>query len=257
MMELTGRARGKCKRILNAAEHSEPASGFAPEPAEPLRNEVKYLLSIADFARIEPLLAASLQRDRHTGGNGYLVRSLYFDSLWDEDLFDVLDGLLSKQKVRLRCYPPDGRLFRLEYKCKTGRESQKRSLSVTPAQARALAGGDYGCLLQKGGGLAAELYARMKMGCYRPRVVVDYRRRAYVMRPNDTRVTFDFNIGASHAGASLFDPCASFEPLMPPDVGVLEVKYTGFLYDSIKCILTGVDALSQANSKYASARLTI
>ena len=48
------------------------------------RRELKYLISLADMYSIKKKLSVVMNRDAHNGENGYLVRSLYFDSLYDD-----------------------------------------------------------------------------------------------------------------------------------------------------------------------------
>ncbi|MDO5112123.1 MAG: polyphosphate polymerase domain-containing protein [Clostridia bacterium] len=225
---------------------------------EVLRKEVKYSLSTVSFYKARPLLEACMQLDPHCkGGQGYPIRSLYFDSAWDGDLTDVLSGLLSKQKVRLRCYSPETETLKLEYKCKTGTDSRKLSLPVSRADARRMIGGRYAFLTALQDPVATELYGRLKAGAYQPRVVVAYKRIAYIAPQNDVRVTFDYDVGASFDPAALLDTNAVFEPVSPTASGVLEVKYNHFLPAYIETALQGLNLSPTANSKYAQSRLLL
>ncbi|MEG1755470.1 MAG: polyphosphate polymerase domain-containing protein [Clostridia bacterium] len=225
---------------------------------EVFRKEIKYSASFIDFYQAKPLLGAGLTLDPHcTNDDGYSVRSLYFDSACDDDLFDVLSGLLNKQKIRLRCYDPDDAVFKLEHKCKTGTDSIKQSIPIPRSKARELAQGRFHVLSALPGDTAKELYARMKMGVYQPRVVVNYQRIAYFSPLNDIRVTFDYDVRASFSPSALFDNYAAFEPVMEPCTGVLEVKYNNFLPSYLMTILGGFNALAVSNSKYVQARLLL
>lgn len=44
--------------------------------------------------------------DKHNGAGGYRIRSLYFDTLDDNDYRDKLDGMELRRKIRLRNYDP-------------------------------------------------------------------------------------------------------------------------------------------------------
>jgi hypothetical protein len=78
------------------------------------RREIKYVISVTDFYRLRSYLESYLKPDEYSGETGYTVRSLYFDSYNDRDLFDVLDGLMEKRKIRLRIYSGDSSSAKLE-----------------------------------------------------------------------------------------------------------------------------------------------
>jgi len=225
---------------------------------EVFRKEIKYSISTVSFYKVRPLFDACMQMDPYcTSGAGYQVRSLYFDSACDGDLFDVLDGLLSKQKVRLRCYSPESETMKLEYKCKTGTDSQKKSLTVSRQDAKRMMAGCYEFLRDIPDPVSTELYGRLKAGVYRPRVVVMYRRIAYNAAPNDVRITFDYDLQFGMDPYALIDPTNRLVPISEPASGILEVKYNGFLPGYLKTALEGVNLFPVANSKYAQARLFI
>lgn len=221
---------------------------------EVYRKEWKYVLSLTDYYRIEPCLAACLLRDPYDTGEGYEIRSLYFDGYKDNDCRDVLDGLENKQKVRIRIYGPDDLYAKLEYKCKSGSDGLKRSVRISRREALQMTAGNYDSLLEKGE-TGAELYARMTREVYQPKTMVRYVRRAFLYPANNIRITFDTQIEASADRWSLFEERPCLRMVLPADVGVLEVKYDGFLFSFMKEILESVNALPMANSKYVQARL--
>jgi len=180
---------------------------------------------------------------------------LYFDSHSDSDLFDVLDGLMEKRKIRLRIYSVDSSSVKLEYKCKSGDNGRKMALIISREEALRMIDGDYSFLLAKRDSLAIKLYSRLKTGGYRPKIVVSYDRLAYTYTPNDIRITFDSNINASLITSSLFDQNAAWKPILQPGIGVLEVKYNGFLFGHLKKVIELIDYLSTSSSKYANSRI--
>ena len=66
------------------------------------RAEKKYILNVMEMARAEGYLDSLLLPDPHNGRYGYVVRSLYFDTVADKDFFDKKDGLETRKKIRLR-----------------------------------------------------------------------------------------------------------------------------------------------------------
>lgn len=219
------------------------------------RKEIKYVISVQDFYHMRKHLECYIKPDKHSGDTGYMVRSLYFDSYNDKDLFDVLYGLKDKRKIRLRIYSMSDSSVKLEYKCKSGSDSRKLSLSIPKEEALRMADGDYSFLLEKEDPLAVKLYSRLKTQGYRPAIIVDYNRLAYMYMPNDIRITFDSNIKASRITSGLFDQNVAWQPVMEPGVGVLEVKYNGFLFSHLKQTIEDIDSLPASSSKYANSRL--
>ena len=72
---------------------------------------------------------------------------------------------------------------------------------------------------------------------------------------SDVRITFDRNLRATRNPYGLYETAPGFVPLLHPDKGVLEVKYNDFLPAVLKPLLTDVDAVTEAYSKYSAARL--
>lgn len=222
---------------------------------EKYRREIKYIISVQDFYRLRSYLECYLKPDEHSGDTGYTVRSLYFDSHNDRDLFDVLDGLMEKRKIRLRIYSLDSSSVRLEYKCKSGNNGRKMTFTISREEALRMAEGDYSFLLEKRDPLAIKLYSRLKTGGYRPKIIIDYNRLAYVYTTNDIRITFDTNIKSSIITSVFFDQNVAWKPIMRPGIGVLEVKYNGFLFGHLKKAIESIDSLATSSSKYASSRI--
>jgi len=223
------------------------------------RREEKFILSLEQFYTLRKQLEGHMQPDEHSGNTGYIVRSLYFDSCYDQDLFDVLDGLENKSKIRLRIYNPasfvDG--ANLEHKCKSGVASHKIAVSLTVDEALCIASGDYSPLIGHKAPAASLLYARLKLSGYRPKVIVEYRRIAYTYVPNNIRITFDSRIESCSVISSFFESKLSGIPVLPSGLGVLEVKYNQFLFGHIKKILVNLENQASSYSKYANSRLTI
>lgn len=219
------------------------------------RKEIKYPISLLDFALMRKRLECYVQPDKHSGEYGYQVRSVYFDSNRDKDLFDTLDGNMDKRKIRIRIYPPNRDNINLEYKCKSGTDGVKRSIKISREDAKNMLSGNYTFLMGLQDPLAHELYARMTLEGYHPRVIVEYNRLAYTYPVSNTRVTFDSSVSASYVVDSFFDENSGMIPIMQPDMGVLEVKYDNFLVGILKEVVeSSVNSMSQANSKYGQSR---
>lgn len=221
---------------------------------ETLRQEKKYLLSYDQFCRMDAMLSKLLHPDQHNGRHGYLVRSLYFDTMQEKDFHEKEDGLELRRKIRLRTYDPAAETALLEMKQKQGENQKKRSLKISRQDAAEMIKGRYGCLSDYEEKFAAECYGLMNVQCYRPKAVVEYRRKAYVVSENQTRITFDYDVRATECSYDLFAPNLKQYPVLDPYLVILEVKYNGFLLSYIKQILS-IDGKSQTSvSKYSLSR---
>ena len=206
---------------------------------EVMRQEKKYLINLADGQQLCSRLGNVMIQDEHNGAMGYNIRSLYFDTLNDDDFNDKVDGLELRHKIRLRCYDPHAGYAMLEMKQKEGQYQKKRSLRMGREDAKRLVKGDYTPLLHYHEPFARECYGLMNWQCYRPKAVVEYRRHAYIAKEAD----FD-----------IFSPELLQYPVLDPYNAVLEVKYNGFLLSYIKDLVNEADRSEFSTSKYCLAR---
>ncbi len=218
------------------------------------RKELKYLLSLPEVYRMKEKLAAVMQTDVHGGGEGYRVRSLYFDSLFDMDFEDKVAGYDRRQKVRLRVYDPRDQKVKLELKKKTGSAQRKRSLIISRDEAERMIEGDYTFLMERPEEMAHQLYTFLLTKCYRPKCVVEYDRLAFMREENDIRVTFDSNLRATESDFNIFNEHLVLYPVAPPGEVTMEVKYNGFLYSYMKKVINQANRMQISNSKYCRAR---
>lgn len=220
-----------------------------------LREEKKFLLSYLQYKEKDFYLSKLLHGDKHNGVNGYKVRSLYFDTVYDTDYFEKLNGTENRRKIRLRIYSLDDAVAKLEMKQKQGSKQLKRSLTVSRQDAIELIRGRYEVLLKYDKEeFSSEIYAFMKTRCYRPCTIVEYDRKAYIAKENNIRITFDSNIRASESNFDIFSNKLNLVPVMDLHNVVMEVKFNGFLLSYIKDMLSDTDSSEISVSKYYLAR---
>lgn len=219
-----------------------------------LRTEKKYAITLDEYYHVKDKLRKLLAEDPHNGKDGYLIRSLYFDTFDDTDYEEKLAGVETRRKVRLRCYGSNDNRAKLELKQKQGDLQLKRSLSLSRSDAQALAAGCYDVLLTKKEPLALECYGLMQTRFYRPKVIIEYKRTAFIARENDIRITLDKDVVSTQACLDLFAEELQVCPVMEPFNVVMEVKYNGFLPSYIKDIICMVNASSVSIGKYALGR---
>ncbi len=221
------------------------------------RKEIKYMIHESQFFTIRKKLDAFMSLDKHgTGPQGeYHIRSLYLDSASDRDLKDNLDGVMEKRKIRIRIYDKQSDTALLEYKCKSGSDSRKMSLFISKEEAIQMENRHYECLLDHDEELATFLYNKITQNIYRPKILVDYDRIAFLYPVSDVRITFDYNLEGSFSHRGLYDEHIGMQPLIPMGFGILEVKYNDFLASPLQRVISELDQLPEANSKYSNARL--
>lgn len=218
------------------------------------RKEKKYVLPIEKFMKMVPQLDALMTRDCNGENGTYTVRSQYYDSVEDQDLFDNLLGVEEKRKIRLRIYSTEDHRAKLEYKCKSGLDGMKHSINLSKEEALMMEQHQYSFLLERKEELAHFLYNKLLQGAYQPKVIVEYERTAFLYPVNDVRITFDYHMRGSANPYGLFEEKPFYFPIMSEDVGVLEVKYNGFLPSHLKNLIQQIDSLEEANSKYSNSR---
>lgn len=219
------------------------------------RKEIKYVISLEMALYIRASIEQILHKDPYSEANGYYtIRSQYFDSLMDRDLNDNLDGLLEKRKIRTRIYDVGGEEAKLEYKCKSGSDGVKKSVTISREQAIELENGRFTSLANMDNELALFLYQKMERGIYRPKTIIEYDRTAFVHPVSNTRITFDYNVRVATQSLGIFSEKLSFVPMSEGDNVVFEVKYNDFLIEPIEKLIRKHGLQEMANSKYTQSR---
>ena len=218
------------------------------------RVEKKYLVDRMLMKDIIGRLEHVLETDEHNGADGYIVRSLYFDSFSNRDYQAKVSGIDDRKKIRLRIYSHRDAVAKLELKEKHNGMQRKRSIILSREEAIALINGDYTCLIARDDSLSKVMYAYMVKELYRPVCIIEYDRYAMIKDTNSIRVTFDQNLRASTDVKSFFSESINYRPLDLTDRITMEVKYDGFLFSDIKNALSLKTSIESSNSKYVRAR---
>ena len=218
------------------------------------RQEKKFLIGTEESYKLNNYLSKLLISDKHNGTTGYIVRSLYFDTIYDKDFKEKEDGIELRRKIRLRIYNTNDDFALLEMKQKEGMYQLKRSLKITREEAQELIKRNYSVLLKYKEDFAKECYGIMNMQCYMPKTIVQYNRKAFVAKENSIRITLDSNIIATETCFDIYAKNLNMYPVFNKDNTVLEVKFNGFLLGYIKDILENVNKSELSVSKYCLAR---
>ena len=220
------------------------------------RHELKYYINYRDYVILKNALKSLLMPDVNTGtDNTYMIRSLYFDDIYESALREKISGYDNRSKFRIRIYNYSEDVIRFEKKVKKGEYIAKRSMMLSRDEYDQIAAGDIAFLLGRNEPLASEIYYEMKNNMMAPRVIVDYRREAYVYPFGNVRITFDKDLKSGLALTDIFDPDTPVMPIYESGTMVLEVKFDKFLPEHIKRVLNSINAASRsAISKYLLSR---
>ena len=221
-----------------------------------LRHEWKHIISGSDKAQLIARLRTFCAPDPHYGDSSYHIRSLYFDNVYDKALRERLNGQQCREKFRIRYYNFDDSYIVLEKKSKFNQLCGKQSTRVTRAEVESLLRGDIGWLMGKNSPLCHELYAKMRGQLLKPKVIVDYTRRAFVYEPGNTRITLDDEVRTGLSSLDFFNPNLATIPADITRPIILEVKYDQYLPDNIRRAVSLQDRRTTNFSKYAACRLT-
>ncbi len=213
------------------------------------RHEFKYPLTVHQAMMLEHLVRQiGLERDPSTpaGETSYPVTSLYFDTLDLACYHEKMGGLLHRKKVRLRGYRPNlaecDRLW-LEVKHKTDTLTGKTRAILTRDQARAFLRDGRTGVEQFPEDVRRSLYERP----LRPWLLVRYKRRAYLDRMDQCRITFDYDLETTES-ADLHNtrPCLSVRPQQV----LVEVKFRTLLPEQVAQFIRAYQLERITHSKY-------
>lgn len=221
-----------------------------------LRHELKYIISEAQYLWLRDRVAAVMPLDSNAdpATRGYSIRSLYYDDINDGALFEKVDGDAFRSKFRIRIYRLSDKRILLEKKSKVTYYTAKDSLTLTREQCDGILTGDYNTIYPSESPLLNQFYGLIKTKLYKPKVIVDYFREAYVYPAGNVRVTFDLNLRSGLYSHNLFSGIPSSVPVLDPNMHVMEVKFDNFLPTHLKVLLQGIPGQRLAVSKYVLCR---
>ena len=218
------------------------------------RREVKYLISLEDRLFLIDALDKLLTPDAYGGYDGYVVRSVYFDSIANDDYIDKKNKAPEKKRIRMRVYNPDDKKVKFELKRKSYGRELKESLMITRDDAKALLNREYGVLLRYDTPAAIYAYDLMSTRIYRPVSLIEYDRRAYTHRCFNTRVTMDQHLRYCDFCYDLFSHNLNFKSAMNDSDTILEIKYDRFLFRQIQDLLRQCDLTGKPPGKFGTSR---
>ena len=222
------------------------------------RNEWKYVCNEGELALLEARLREILEDDPYAGEEGkYTVVSLYFDDYKDSCAAANNAGDPERFKWRIRYYL-DGpsKYIHLERKEKKYGRCYKRECPLTEEEVEIIiSDGDVGSLFwQTGKELLRKFCFEIISKRFRPKVIVEYERYAYIEPTTNIRVTLDTNISVGYEFSEFLSGEYTRYPLQEKKRHVLEVKFDDILPGYIQNIVSQYGFQQAAFSKYYLSR---
>lgn len=224
----------------------------------PLRHELKYFINPVEYEVLSRALRRVLWKDPNGDPvrNEYFIRSLYFDTIYNDALIDKLSGVKNRDKYRMRTYNFSDKFIRMECKTKVGSLISKRSVKIPKLLAEQLIAGDPTGLELTRNGLMHDVFREMTLNRLRPAVIVDYTREAYIHPAEEVRITFDKNLHTGLNSIDIFNPYTPTIPAFDHDEMILEIKFNRVLPPYIRDLICSHvhSAQNSAISKYVWCR---
>ena len=200
-----------------------------------------------------------MELDPHTPKNGrYLIHSLYFDDYKDTSLYTTEAGLSKRYKWRIRYYGNDLSYVVLEKKEKLESRCHKKSCKITMREYKSIVAGNITDIVYTTKKeLIKELARDMLLYDYRPKVIIDYERIAYVEEITNVRITFDMKISASYELDNFLKGDYVKYYIQGSGENILEVKFDDILPSHIRNIVESFGFVQTSFSKYYYGRKII
>ena len=172
------------------------------------------------------------------------------DDYKDTSIYTTNSGLSERFKWRIRYYGNDLSYIRLEKKEKIEGRCHKKSCKITVDEYNKIVSGDVTDLVfETGKDLIKELAVDILIHNYKPKVIIDYERIAYVEETTNVRVTFDMKISASYELENFLDGDYQSFYVLPSGLNVLEVKFDSILPSHIRNIVESYSFKQRSNGQ--------
>ena len=223
------------------------------------RNEWKYSLNNQELALLKSRISEVMELDPHTSIKGrYLIHSLYFDDYKDTSVYETEAGLSKRYKWRIRYYNDDLFYIVLEKKEKLQGRCHKKSCRLSLEEYKSIVDGNITDIVyDTEKKLIRELACDMLIHNYKPKVIVDYERIAYIEEITNVRITFDMKICASYELEHFLDGDYTKFYVLPSGQNILEVKFDDILPSYIRNIVESYGFNQTSFSKYYYGRKII
>ena len=226
------------------------------------RVELKYFVDRSARTALEKDLCAFMPPDSHSeSAEGYLVRSLYFDTHDYMAYHEKLAGTAVRHKLRMRVYgdkPEKAPFVRLEVKSRYNETINKITVDVPQKDYDEVEFAINNHRLPprhflNADGVSREFFRVQRQYNMLPQIMVQYRRRAYEKNEiNRVRLNFDDQLVASKH-LDMLGPMRGARPLLQYGNSIFEIKVDGTLPYWLHKLIAKYDLQNEAISKYCHA----
>ncbi len=159
-----------------------------------------------------------------------------------------------RAKYRMRIYDTSSEIVKFEIKNKMNNQIFKESATITKQSAQKIIDGDYNELLSYNNPILNKIYKKFTQNLYRPKVIIDYTRDAFMFDFFNLRITFDKNLHSCNTDFDIFSDNLHTIPVILEGKQIMEIKYETVLPEFIQRTLQ-LDAFERmAISKYTLGR---
>lgn len=226
------------------------------------RVENKYFIDRTTRTALEQDIRAFMPMDRHTGPHeGYVVRSLYFDTSDYMAYHEKMAGTAKRHKLRVRVYgetPESAPFVRLEVKSRYNNIIDKTVVDVLKEDYPEIEDAIMNFRLPpkrllNRDGVSNEFFRIQRLYNMVPQILVQYRRRAYEKNEiNRVRLSFDDNlVGSKHL--NLLGQLRGARPLLKYGNAIFEIKIDGTVPYWLHKLIAKYDLQNEAISKFCYA----
>lgn len=211
------------------------------------RKEWKYVAPIDLSEKINFNLKSTVNKDSHTNEEAeYIIRSLYFDDNKNTAANEVESGTNKREKFRIRYYNCDVSKLVLEKKSKINDICYKKSCLINRKEYNDIVNKEIEQYLFDDRELFKELAVKMIKNRLEPKVIIEYKRKAYVDEITNTRITIDSKVCVSNEISDFLEGNYIKLPIQTKYENILEIKYGNVLPQFIKkiCNVSGLNRIS-------------
>ena len=154
----------------------------------------------------------------------------------------------------MRIYDLDSTKVKFEIKNKANNQVFKESATISRDSAYRIIDGDYDELLKYNNPILNKVFITFSTQLYRPKVIVDYDRDAFIYDFFNLRITIDKNLRSNNVDFDIFSKQSHTIPVVLEGKQILEVKYTDIMPRHIRHMLQLESFERLAISKYTLSR---
>lgn len=216
------------------------------------RNEWKFVCTNSNLKLLDARIKGVLFIDSHAKNNGkYYVHSLYFDDYKNSCAIENDMGLSKRYKWRIRFYDNYEKKLFLEKKEKIYGRCHKKQCELSEFEYNKILNLDVLELFWKTEKkLLKEFCLAIINRQFKPKVIIDYERTAYIEEITNIRITLDTNITASYDFNNFTSGNYIKIPIQDINYHVLEVKFDYILPSYIRNIICSYGFSQTSFSKY-------